>query len=379
MSSTVEAGDGLRILARRGPGWKPSFQAQGVQTGMANISPSPGRRSVWTSSSQLRCDAGFLNAPVVAEQPEQVPLVPTAGEPRLVAQRSRLTSPMSTLSCSNRPLPRPGKSQLIPDVVGQQGIGPDAPSLDHARFFPESPPAAPQVPPRQTRRCRQHRLIPFDPHQVPVRGRLWPGTGPAPHRGRPWSAAAGRDRLEQWRLLPQHPGFVPLIRCRPLGQAQPHHGPARSPVPLTSSDCLAHLPSTEAFSSRSATMWATQPLNRSCETPARVREMVVAWGGWSLREPQGLLQSRPVHPGRGDVGHPADQAQQGQTQNGLKGMSDPSHPGIRHLLANRDSAPPYQHTSHLSSLPYLCKPPSPLCNRPGNSPRTIATSGKSGS
>ena len=53
--------------------------------------------------------------------------------------------------------------------------------------------------------------------------------------------------------------------------------------PLASSDCLAHLPSTEAFSSWSATMWATQPVrascNRSCETPAKVREMVVAWGG----------------------------------------------------------------------------------------------------
>ena len=58
----------------------------------------------------------------------------------------------------------------------------------------------------------------------------------------------------------------------------------------------------------------------------------------------------------------ADQAQQGQTQNGLKGMSDPSgHPGIRYLLQalQRFLRLHNPHTSHLSSLPYLCKPPSP--------------------
>ena len=54
-------------------------------------------------------------------------------------------------------------------------------------------------------------------------------------------------------------------------------------------------------------------------------------------EPQRLLQRRPVHPGEeGDVGHGSlttDQTQQGQAQDGLKGMANSSGPpGIRHLL-----------------------------------------------
>ena len=87
--------------------------------------------------------------------------------------------------------------------------------------------------------------------------------------------------------------------------------------------------------------------------------MVVAWGGMIPEEPQGLLQSRPVHPGEeGDVGHgglTADQAQQGQTQNGLKGMSDPSgHPGVRHLLQALEQRFLRLHINTLPiSLPYL--------------------------
>ena len=107
-----------------------------------------------------------------------------------------------------------------------------------------------------------------------------------------------------------------------------------------------------------------QPLMRDPRQGARDGGGV---GRMIPEDPQGLLQSRPVHPGEeGDVGHgglTADQAQQGQTQNGLKGMSDPSgHPGVRHLLQaleQRFLRLHNPHTSHLSSLPYLCKPPSP--------------------
>ncbi len=60
---------------------------------------------------------------------------------------------------------------------------------------------------------------------------------------------------------------------------------------MASPDCLARLPSTGAFSSWSAATRATQPVRASCncswETPAKVREMVVAWGGWSRRKPKG--------------------------------------------------------------------------------------------
>ena len=54
-------------------------------------------------------------------------------------------------------------------------------------------------------------------------------------------------------------------------------------------------------------------------------------------KPQGFFKFRPVHLGEeGDVGHgclTADQAQQGQAKNGLKGMTNsPGPPGIRHLF-----------------------------------------------
>ena len=48
----------------------------------------------------------------------------------------------------HRPLPGPRESQLIPDIVGQCRIGPDAPSLDHTRFFPTvSAPGSPSSSP----------------------------------------------------------------------------------------------------------------------------------------------------------------------------------------------------------------------------------------
>ena len=75
-----------------------------VLTRVANISPSPGRRSVWTSSSQLRSlhvMQAVLNAPVVAEQPEQFlrPALPgtQAGQqiPTLPAHPPRWLGPPS--------------------------------------------------------------------------------------------------------------------------------------------------------------------------------------------------------------------------------------------------------------------------------------------
>ena len=61
------------------PGWKPSFQAQSVQPavdeGGEYLARNPGRRSMWMSSSRLRSFTlveAVLNAPVIAEQPEQL-------------------------------------------------------------------------------------------------------------------------------------------------------------------------------------------------------------------------------------------------------------------------------------------------------------------
>ena len=113
------------------------------------------RVDVLIPTAVLHVMQAVLNAPVVAEQPEQflrLALPGTQAGQQIPTLPAHLPGGyVHALLLHHRPLPRPGKSQLIPDVVGQYGIAPDAPSLDHARFFPGSPPAAPQVPPRQNR------------------------------------------------------------------------------------------------------------------------------------------------------------------------------------------------------------------------------------
>ena len=149
----VCVGRKAQVLARRGmdirAGNHPSrrrAQAQGVQTGVDEggeylAQPRTAQRvDVLIPTAVLHVMQAVLNAPVVAEQPEQFPWSPLPGTQ---AGQQIPTLPahlpggyVHALLLHHRPLPRPGKSQLIPDVVGQQGIGPDAPSLDHARFFP---------------------------------------------------------------------------------------------------------------------------------------------------------------------------------------------------------------------------------------------------
>ena len=89
-------------------------------------------------------------------------------------------------------------------------------------------------------------------------------------------------------------------------------------------------------------------------------------------KPQGFFKFRPVHPGEeGDVGHgclTADQAQQGQAKNGLKGMTNsPGPPGIRHLFQALEQR---FRSTHIHTLPspaslYLITFIHQLCNRPG--------------
>ena len=131
---------GMDIRAGNHPSRRRAFRA-------ARIShPAPDDAACTSSSCGPSRDAG-------CSQRRQ--FLWSAGNPGW-SKRSRLTSPVAidhALLLHHRPLPRPGKSQLIPDVVGQYGIGPDAPSLDHARFFPRvsacgspgSSPAKPSV------------------------------------------------------------------------------------------------------------------------------------------------------------------------------------------------------------------------------------------
>ena len=93
VSSTVEAGDGLRwaegaSLGSQGhgyPGRKPSFQAQGVQPGVDQggeylAQPRTAQRvDVLIPTAVLHVMQAVLNAPVVAEQPEQFLWSPLPG------------------------------------------------------------------------------------------------------------------------------------------------------------------------------------------------------------------------------------------------------------------------------------------------------------
>ena len=102
--------------------------------------------------------------------------------------------------------------------------------------------------------------------------------------------------------------------------------------------------------------------------------------GWMVSEKtQRLLQCRPVHPGEeGDVGHgglAADQAQQGQPQNGLKGMAhSPGPPGVRRLLQTLEQRIRRLHIYILpiSHFPIFVNLLPRLCNRPAEIAARIA-------
>ena len=165
----VCVGRKAQVLARRGmdirrgnhPWRRRAFSA--VLTRVAYTSPSPGRRSVWTSSSQLRSPGqalhlvqAVLNAPVVAEPLKQflwsAPPGAQAGQQILELPAHLPGGYIHFLLLHHCPLPRPRVSQLLPDIISQFGIGPNPPPFNHPRFFLRSPPQAPPVPPRQIRR-----------------------------------------------------------------------------------------------------------------------------------------------------------------------------------------------------------------------------------
>ena len=133
-----------QVLARRGmdiwrgnhPSGRRAFSA--VLTRLAYASPGPGRRSVWTSPSQLRpfTWCRLFSTLQWFRTTRSSPLGPYRRELRPVSryQRSRLISPaaVSTVSFStitpyhHHPLPRPGETQFLPDILRQaqlQAVG----------------------------------------------------------------------------------------------------------------------------------------------------------------------------------------------------------------------------------------------------------------
>ena len=144
----VWVGRKAQVLARRGMDiWRGNHPSRrralsAVLTRLAYISPRPGRRSVWTSSSPtavLNVMQAVLNAPVVADHLKEFlgcAAPGTQAGQQIPALPAHLPGGyVHPLLLQHHTLPHSWKAQLIPDIVGQCLIGPDAPFLDHAGFL----------------------------------------------------------------------------------------------------------------------------------------------------------------------------------------------------------------------------------------------------
>ena len=144
----VWMGRKAQLLARSGmdiPDGNPPSRRRAlipVFTRVANTSPNPRtpqRVDILIPTAVLHVMQAVLNTPVLAEHSKRflwsAPLGTQAGQ-QVPALPAHLPSGyIHPLLLHHGPLPRPRKPQLIPDVAGQQVIGPDPPPLDHARFF----------------------------------------------------------------------------------------------------------------------------------------------------------------------------------------------------------------------------------------------------
>ena len=126
-------------------GWEPSLQAQGVQSGvdqggeyLAQARPAQ-RVDILIPAGVLHVVLAVLDAPVVAEQPEQLSrptFTRTQAGQQIPAFSGYLPGGYShSHPLHYCPLPRAGKSQLLPDIISQFGISPNPPSLNHSGFF----------------------------------------------------------------------------------------------------------------------------------------------------------------------------------------------------------------------------------------------------
>ena len=143
----VLACKGTDIRGRNRPSRRRAFSP--VLTRMANTSPTPDgaacarphpgcgpSRDVGCSQRSGGCGkAGpaLGAAPARTQAGQQIPAL----SPRLPSGY------IHRLLLYHGPLPRPRKSQIIPDIVGQQVISLNPPPFDYPRLSPRSPPQAP--------------------------------------------------------------------------------------------------------------------------------------------------------------------------------------------------------------------------------------------
>ena len=123
-------------------------RSSAVLTRVAYTSPSPGRRRVWTSSSQLRSftwcrlfsTLQWLRNPRSSSFGPHLP--GTQAGQQMPALPAHLSGGYVHFHLLHHcPLPRPRVSQLLPDIISQFGIGPNPPPFNHPRFFSTVSPA----------------------------------------------------------------------------------------------------------------------------------------------------------------------------------------------------------------------------------------------
>ena len=180
---------GMDIREGNHPSRRRAFSP--VFTRVANTSPNPGRRSVWTSSSQLgpSRDAGCSQHSSAGQF--KVPLVRSAGNSGSSAGTSTPghRGYIHPLLLHHGPLPRPGEPQFIPDVHRS-----NPPPLDHTRFFSSSACGSPSSSGASSAAST-----------VDIPLRLWPGLP---------------LRIQGVHGHPRTAGPVRARTSRPLGQAQ---------------------------------------------------------------------------------------------------------------------------------------------------------------
>ena len=144
----VWVGRKAQVLARRGMDiWRGNHPSRrralsAVLTRLAYTSPRPGtaqRVDVLVPTAVFNVMQAVLNAPVVADHLKEFfgcAATGTQAGQQIPALPAHLPGGyVHPLLLQHHTLPHSWKAQLIPDIAGQRLISPDAPFLDHARFF----------------------------------------------------------------------------------------------------------------------------------------------------------------------------------------------------------------------------------------------------
>ena len=140
LKAQLLARGGMDIRGGNHPSRRRAFSP--VLTRVADTLTQPGtaqRVDGFIPAAVFHMMVAVFNAPVVAEQLEQLlraALLGTQAGQQIPALSVYFPSGYSHCPPSlSLPLPRPRKSQLLPDIVGQYVISPNPPSFNYTRSF----------------------------------------------------------------------------------------------------------------------------------------------------------------------------------------------------------------------------------------------------